>query len=726
MADAQHSIAKKGMKKRSAKSGTTGSGTPRATGTNGSAPVPEVDWKGVARTLLISRELDRIEEEELVPAGLITYQFSSRGHDLAQILLGEQITHRHDAATLYYRSRPFVLTQGLTPAEALRSTMGRSGGISEGRDIGVVHNLPRRERGTVLPTSGDVGAQFTPAIGWAQAITYRQSVMEEKEWDGAIAVALAGDAACATNGFWSALTIATTLRLPYLFFIEDNGYGISVTGDLQTPGSDISANLASFSGLTILRGDGTDPEEASRIIAEAVATTRSGEGPVLLHLKVPRLSGHSFADNQAYKPEERLTEEIANDPLPKLRAYLLEKKVMTGEEWEAMQSEAVELVRQAAEESKGAATPDTEGVLADAFFEEGRPQIAGGEMPEIGEEKYTARTAGTPEAQPEGPRMNLIDAVKRTLSTELEANRRMLVFGEDVGMKGGVHGATVDMQRQFGAERVFDTSLNEEGIIGRSVGMAMAGLMPVPEIQFRKYADPAHEQITDAGTIRWRTAGRFAAPMVVRMPVGYGKKTGDPWHSVSGEALYAHLVGWRIAIPSNAEDAVGLLRSALRGNDPTMFFEHRALLDTREGRTPWPGDEFVVPFGSAKIVREGSDMTIVSWGTMVHRSLEAVQKSGVDAEVIDLRTVIPWDRERVLESVRKTGRVLIVHEDTLTAGFGGEIAAVIAQEAFRYLDAPVERLATPDIPVPYNTTLMDAVVPTVNAIAERVRQLMKF
>ncbi len=704
----------------------TGRGKTSTGKTNGTAVTPSLDWKEVARTLLISRELDRIEEEELVPGGLITYQFSSRGHDLAQILLGQFISNQHDAATVYYRSRPFVLTQGLTPAEALKSTMGRSGGISEGRDIGVVHNLPRRARGTVLPTSGDVGAQFTPAIGWAQAAKYRASVLKESAWEGAIGLAMAGDAACATNGFWSALTIATTQRLPYLFFIEDNGYGISVTGDLQTPGGDISANLASFTDLMILKGDGTEPEECARLIEEGVKATREGKGPVLLHLRVPRLSGHSFADNQAYKSPELVAEEEARDPLPKLRSYLKGKKILDDAAWESLAEEAIALVAEAAEEAKGAATPETSQVGDHAFYRKGNVQVAGGELPEIGEEEFAARRDGTEVAKPEGPRMNLIDAVRRTLGSELEANDRVLLFGEDVGMKGGVHGATVDMQRLHGEERVFDTSLNEEGIIGRAVGMAAAGLMPVPEIQFRKYADPAHEQITDAGTIRWRTAGKFAAPMVVRMPVGYGKKTGDPWHSVSGEALYAHLIGWRIAIPSNAEDAVGLLRSALRGNDPTMFFEHRALLDTREGRRPWPGDEFILPFGKGRIVREGTKMTIVSWGALLHRCVEAAEKSGEKIEVIDLRTIVPWDRELVLNSVKKTGRLLIVHEDNSTAGFGAEIAAVVAQEGFRDLDAPVERLTTPDIPVPYNTTLMDAVVPTVAAIAERIERLLKF
>jgi len=714
--------------KRSAKKQPTANGSSRRKNGNRATAKGNttVDWKRVTKTLFISRALDKIEEEELAPAGLITYQFSSRGHDLSQIILGEHITHEHDAATLYYRSRPFVLTQGLTPEEALRSTMGRSGGISEGRDIGVVHNLPRREKGTVLPTSGDVGAQFTPAIGWAQAIQYRSESLKENDWDGAIAVALGGDAACATNGFWSALTIATTLQLPYLFFIEDNGYGISVTGDLQTPGGSISENLASFSGLTILSGNGVEPEETAELIAEGVAHTRSGKGPVLLHLNVPRLSGHSFEDNQAYKSAKQVAEEETNDPLPKLREYLIRNTMLTDDEWKRMEVEAEEVARKAAEGAKNADEPDMETVFHNRFYHAGSPQIVGGRMAEGGEKSYQEWSKGTQETKPEGPRMNMIDAIRRTLETELQRDNHILLFGEDVGVKGGVHGATIDLQHKFGRERVFDTSLNEEGIIGRSVGMALAGLMPIPEIQFRKYADPAHEQITDCGTIRWRTAGKFAAPLVVRIPVGYGKKTGDPWHSVSSEALYAHLVGWRIAIPSNAEDAVGLLRSALRGNDPTMFFEHRSLLDTRDGRRPWPGDHFTLPYGVARVVREGSDITIVTWGEMVHRATAAAEKSNASVEIIDLRTISPWDKERVLDSVRKTNRCLVLHEDNWTCGFGGEIGAVIAQEAFTHLDAPVERMATPDVPIPYNPTLMKAVVPGTEEIGARIDQLVNF
>jgi 2-oxoisovalerate dehydrogenase E1 component len=302
----------------------------------------------------------------------------------------------------------------------------------------------------------------------------------------------------------------------------------------------------------------------------------------------------------------------------------------------------------------------------------------------------------------------------------------MLVFGEDVGVKGGVHGATLDMQAHFGPDRVFDTSLSEEGIIGRAVGMALAGLLPVPEIQFRKYADPAHEQISDLGTLRWRTANNFAAAVVVRIPVGFSKKTGDPWHSVSGEAVYAHTLGWRIAYPSNAADAVGLLRTALRGDDPTFFFEHRALLDTPDGRRPYPGDNFCLPFGRAARLLQGDELTVITWGAMTPRCMEAAKAFSGRVTLLDLRTIVPWDREAVLEAARRTGKVLIVHEDTLTSGFGSEIAAQIVSQAFTDLDAPIERLTTPDLPIPYNIGLMEAVLPSVERIRQKIQALLAY
>jgi 2-oxoisovalerate dehydrogenase E1 component len=281
------------------------------------------------------------------------------------------------------------------------------------------------------------------------------------------------------------------------------------------------------------------------------------------------------------------------------------------------------------------------------------------------------------------------------------------------------------LQPAFGSDRVFDTSLSEEGIIGNAVGMALAGLRPIAEIQFRKYAEPAMEQLIDCGTIHWRTAGKFAAPVVVRMAGGFSK-CGDPWHSVSNEVMFAHAVGWQVLYPSNAEDAVGLLRAALHSQNPSIFFEHRAMLDAAWARRPYPGDDFVLPFGVANTVQTGSRLTVVTWGAMVERCLRAARDRDADIEILDLRTISPWDREAILNSVRKTHRSLIVHEDTLTAGFGAEIAAVIARDAFLHLDAPIERLAVPDIPLPYSVSLMKAVLPDAAQIAAKIEDLLAF
>ncbi len=684
-----------------------------------------IDWQRVLYFTLVSRFLDDTEEQRLVPEKKVLYQFSARGHDVAQLILGQHLTHPHDAAGAYYRSRPLLLSLGLTIADAFAGPMGKSGGFSDGRDIGVVCNLPSEPGPVVLPMSGDVGSQYTPAAGWAQAIRYRREVLGEAAWEGAIACVLGGEASVATNGFWSALTLATTLALPLLFYIEDNGYGISVPARFQTPGGDIAANLASFTNLAVSNGDGSDPAEAARLIAAAVAQVRANRGPALLRLSVPRLSGHSGQDTQAYKPPELLEREQAADPLKRLYA-LLRRNGTSDAELAAVEARAKQDAEAGLAEALARPEPDPANVRRFRVEERdasGRPvlQRRGGLAP-----AGHVFPASSESPKPEGPRINLLTAVRRTLEAELASNPKLLVFGEDVGPKGGVHAATVGLQDAFGEQRVFDTSLSEEGIIGRAVGMALAGLLPVPEIQFRKYADPATEQLNNCGTIRWRTNNRWAAPIVVRMPGGYAPKCGDPWHSVCGEVIWAHATGWHVAIPSNAEDAVGLLRSALRGNNPVIFFEHRALLDGISARRPYPGDAFVVPFGRARVVREGGELTLVTWGAMVERCEAAAQQSGRSIELLDLRTVAPWDREAVLGSVQKTRRCLIVHEDTLTSGFGAEIGASVAESAFLSLDAPVSRIAIPDVPTPYNVALMNAVLPQVDQIAERIAELIEF
>jgi 2-oxoisovalerate dehydrogenase E1 component len=572
----------------------------------------------------------------------------------------------------------------------------------------------------VLPASGNVGAQFTPATGWAQAILYHQNVLGDSDWQGAIAVAHGGDGSTASNGFWSALNIASTQQLPMLFFIEDNQYGLSVPAEYQTPGGNIASNLASFHDLRVIDANGSDPKTAWNSITSAVEHVRSGEGACLLRLEVPRLGGHTFIDDQAYKDPAQLEAERRRDPLKQLKTYLSKRRIISIKKWDALQATVREQVAAALDEAEEFRQPDPD-CAARYLFYEGSPPFQGGLRPE-----NALPDLGIESPQPRGPRINLIDAVRQTLETEMRLNPRLLIFGEDVGVKGGVHGATRDMQSHFGVERVFDTSLSEEGIIGRSIGLALAGLLPVPEIQFRKYADPAYEQLNDLGSLRWRTANNFAAPVVVRIPVGYGKTTGDPWHSVTGEAIYAHTLGWRIAFPSNAEDAVGLLRTALRGDDPIFFFEHRALLDTASGRRPYPGDDYCLPFGVAAELVTGDELTVISWGETVHRCLAASEEYPGQVAVLDLRTIIPWDKETILESVHRTGKVLIVHEDTLTAGFGAEVSATIVAEAFTELDAPIHRLATPDIPIPYNVPMMEAVIPSIERIKVKISELLAY
>jgi len=693
--------------------------TARKVAANEPAVHPNFDWRRIARLIHLSRAIDEIEEKRLVPEKKVLYQFSARGHDLAQIMLVSRLTSKRDALAGYYRSRPAMLTLGVDLLEAVRSPMGRNEGYSGGRDIGVVFNFPNTDGPCALPMCGGVGTQYTPIAGWAQAVEYYRNHLGDASYDDAIGLVLGGEASVATNGFWSALTIATTLKLPMLFYIEDNGYGISVTSDKQTPGANIAANLASFQNLFIRDGDGTDPSQAATLIDETMAHVRARKGPALLRLTVPRLSGHSFQDTQAYKPAEVIEAEQARDPLPKLRDYLV-PAFMSADEWTETEAEARKEMEAVVAEAEALPDPDPATLTRHVFYEEGEMQRQGGLAP-LGH----VFPATTGEARPEGSRINMVTAIRRTLDHELATNPKMVVFGEDVGAKGGVHAVTMGLMEKYGEDRVFDTSLSEEGIIGRAVGMALAGLLPVPEIQFRKYADPAEEQLNDIGTMRWRTNNRFAAPMVVRMPGGFFK-CGDPWHSQTGEVKWAHAVGWQLAMPSNAEDAVGLLRTALRSNNPTIFFEHRAMLDDPWARRPYPGDDYVVPFGKARKVRDGSDITVVAWGAMVARAEAACDKLDVSVDLLDLRTLSPWDKDAVIQSVARTKRCLVVHEDNLTAGFGAEIAATLMTEAFFDLDAPVERLTMPDIPNPHSPALLKAAVPSVDTIAKRIDYLVRF
>ncbi len=677
--------------------------------TAGSGSSLSVDWRRVARTFLVSRALDELEETTLLPQKKILYQFSARGHELGQILLGMKLDQKHDAASGYYRSRPLLLTLGLSVREALAGGMAKAGGLCDGRDIGVVFNYPNDNGCTLLPMAGGVGTQYTTTAGWAHAIRYHAETLGDDSYKRSMAVVLGGDGSVATNGFWAALNIATVRKLPMLFFLEDNGYGLSVPSTVQTPGGNMAKNLAAFGDLHILHADTRNPAETAQAMDDAVEYVRSGKGVVLLRLVMPRLSGHSGQDTQTYKSSDFVDEERAKDPLPHLHSFLV-PNTLSAEEWSALERDAAQIVQQGLTEALALPEPEaTEKAIVRHLFAEDEPAVA----------------PSTP-APPDPARTNMLTAIRRTMESELKFNPKLLIFGEDVGLKGGVHAATMGLQAEFGADRVFDSSLSEEGIIGNAVGMAQAGLRPVAEIQFRKYAEPGTEQLSDCGTMRWRTANRFSAPIVVRMPGGFGSKCGDPWHSVSSEVTFAHQMGWQVIYPSNAEDATGLLRTAMRSHNPSIFFEHRAQLDSSWARRAYPGDSFVLPLGLAKTVQAGTDLTIVTWGAMVERCLLASTQAGASVDVIDLRTIVPWDRATVLASVAKTRRCIVVHEDTMTGGFGAEIAATISRESFLQLDAPVERMAVPDIPLPYNVALLETILPTVSSIAIQIRATLEF
>ena len=681
-----------------------------------------VDWRAVARICLLSRALDTFELETMLPLGQAKYQFSAGGHELGQAILSQWLDRPFDAGNVYYRCRPFMLGSGLTPVEALLATLGKPGSPTDGRDLSAVYNLPRRGRAVILPNAADIGAQFCVAAGWAQAIRYRVEQLGERDKSDSVAVVYGGDGSVASSGFWAMLNLITTSRLPVLVVIEDNGFAISTRGWRQTPGGDIGANLASFKDLTIWDGDGTDPETLAPLLGAALAHVRTGAGPALVHLTMPRLCAHSGVDTAAYKSDAEKAAELLRDPLPKLARFCAERGLIGQTEWDALVADVENEVRAAYAEALARPAASPEQGLRYAFAEPDAPQQQGGLLAE-----GITLPPGSPTPTPSEPRrLTMAEAIRRTLDAELHANPRLLIFGEDIAIKGGVHSVTAGLHADHGEARVFDTGLNEEAIIGRAVGMALAGLLPAPEIQYRKYMDACYESLVNVGTLRWRSASRFAAPMVVRTSGGY-RKVGDPWHSVTSETTFAHMTGWRVAVPATTADAVGLLRSALRANDPTIFFEHRFCYDSSWSRGVYPGDDYIVPFGVARRVQAGDRLTVIAWGAMVELCDAAAIATGLVGaiDLLDLRTLVPLDIDAIVASVRRTGKCLIVHEDAEFAGFGAEIAALVADRAFFDLDAPIRRVAAPRVPVPFDPIQMSGIVPDATRIEAAMVALVK-
>jgi 2-oxoisovalerate dehydrogenase E1 component len=630
-----------------------------------------MDWGKVAYFCLLSRFMDLKEKSERLPMS-----FPAMGHELVQVLTALLMEHEKDSASVYYRSRPLALALGIKPEDIFSANMGK------GRDVGMMYYL----RGKILPTVGDVGGQFPKAVGWAQAIRY-------KGWDGAVAVAMGGDGSIASSGFWSALNIATTLNLPMVFVIEDNGWGIGVPSYLQTPGGNIAENLRSFKNLTVLEGRGYIPEETYRVLKEGFEIARKNRA-VLIRFEVARIEGHSISDRQEYRSKEEIEKSREKDPIVYLRNLV--------KNWEEVERRAKEDVERAWEEAKR--REGERGNLKKYIFFEG--EFAQGDK--VREFKMNKH-----------PKMKMALAIRKAMEEALEENEDVLIFGEDVGLKGGIYGITRGFMERFGERRVFDTSLNELGIVGRAEGMAYAGLKPIAEIQFRKYADEARQAIHNIGFVRWRTNNAFSAPIILRIPVGFLRGISDPWHSFSAEQEFLHMFGWKIAYPSNAEDAYYLLKEALSMNDPVIFLEHRELYFSKLAEREI--SEFL-PFGKGRVVKSGNSLTIVSWGYTLYEALEGVKD--MDVEVIDLRTLKPWDEELVFESVKKTGRLLVVHEDSLTCGFGTEIVSRVVEETFESLKIAPKRLAVPDVPIPFSYELFNLAYPTSDKIRKVVEEML--
>ena len=526
----------------------------------------------------------------------------------------------------------------------------------------------------------------------------------------------------------SAAPTACNEKLPVVFLIEDNEYAISVPVEVQTPGGSISKLLSSFPNLFIEECDGTDPVASYATMKRAVEYCRSGKGPALVHGHVIRPYSHSLSDNEKlYRPDSERQKDAQRDPITRMQMFLVRENILNEDQLDKLEKSVTEEVQAAADRALTAAPPATDSIYKHVYSENLDPRQM------------------SSEPQTEGAAKTMADLINVCLKDEMRRDERIVIFGEDVAdcsreeylkqkeIKGkcGVFKLTSGLQMAYGSDRVFNSPLAEANIVGRAVGMAERGLKPVVEIQFFDYIWPAMQQLrNELPLIRWRSNGKFSAPAVVRVAIGGYLTGGAIYHSQCGESIFTHIPGLRVCFPSNAVDANGLLRTAIRCDDPVLFLEHKRLYRETYGRAPYPGPDYMVPFGKAKTVKEGSDLTVITYGAVVPRALQAAQKiereQGVSVELVDLRTLSPYDWEAIATSVRKTSRVIVAHEDTLSWGYGAEIAARIADELFEDLDAPVRRVAATDTFVAYQPLLEDVILPQSEDVYKAIESLAKF
>jgi 2-oxoisovalerate dehydrogenase E1 component len=673
------------------------------------------------RLACVSRALDD-REILLQKQSRVFFQISGAGHEILLVSLARSLRPAYDWFFPYYRDRALVLALGVTPRDILLQAVGSSEDpASGGRQMPCHWGDASRN---IVTQSSPTGSQCLPAVGCAEAGRYlaRRPALPgcQTQGDELTYVSL-GEGTTSEGEFWESLNTACRLHLPVLYVVADNGYAISVRAADQAP-APVSELVRGFRGLAVTKVDGWDYSACRTVGARAAARVRAGEGPGLIHARVTRPYSHSAADSQSkYRGADELARELAHDPIDVFERALMSCGVLTGEEAQNIRSEAKSTVARAADEALSAPRPDPATVTHHVVG----PTVA----VEPGPDPVT-----DPDAEP----VLLADAIGRTLHELLENDERIRVFGEDVADadddvlddvegKGGVFGVTRGLQRDFGSARCYNTPLAESNIVGRGVGQALRGLRPCAEIQFFDYIWPAMQQLrSEAATIRWRSNGAFTCPLVVRVAIGGYLTGGGIWHSQSGESIFAHIPGLLVAFPSRARDAVGLLRSAFASEDPVLFLEHKHLYRQRYAADPMPEQGWTIPFGRGTVARPGQDLTIVTWGATVQKSLVAASElaaEGCSVEVIDLRTVAPWDHELVAESVEHTSRLLVVHEDTLTAGFGAEVAAWAAEHCFWALDAPVTRVAATDTFVAYEPSLEEAILPQVSDITAAARAL---
>lgn len=662
------------------------------------------DLRSALRTMILARRTDE-KHLMLLKQNRSFFHIGVSGHEAIQIGIAQSLRPDHDWAWTYYRDLAMAYMFGHTPEDHFLGAFGKADDpASGGRQMPCHHGNGRLH----LPTqSSPTGTQFLNAVGCALA-----AVMDGSD---DVTYVAAGEGTASQGEFYEAVNWASRQKLPVIFCIQDNGYAISVPASQQTAGGRVGELFVNHPNLEVVFVDGTDLFESHRAGLRAVERARAGEGPTLIHASVIRILPHSSSDDQKkYRAADELAADLMRDPITRLSTYLTEHGLMTAEEIEELRKEVYLAIDGAADWAMEQADPDPSTSTLYNLSPKGFDGL------EYGKE-------GTPG---EGNTV-LIDAINHALHEEMEHNPKMVIFGEDVAdNKGGVFGATRGLTNKFGEERVFNSPLAEASIVGVALGMATRGYKPCVEIQFGDYIWPAFMQLrNEVATLRYRSNNGFSCPMVVRVAVG-GYIHGGLYHSQNIEGFFSHVPGLLVAYPSTAADAKGLLKAACRLDDPVIFCEHKGIFRMPFSAGPEPGSDYLIEFGKGKMVKEGKDLTVVTWGAMVKEAFNAAKKieaeTGKSVEIIDLRTIVPWDVEMVMNSIRKTNRVVVVHEDMMSMGFGAEIVATIARNAFSWLDAPVERVAAKDSHIPYHPVLELDVLPTERTVYEGMMKVLSF